>query len=595
MSSYVSSLTSDSSSNIYTSISTSGSITFSGLGNGTDFSEIIDATIEAESYTLEEYESEKSRNESIISLLESLSDSLDSLNTTLEEMDEWDEFLDMTATSTGDSVSASADGDALPGTHTVVVDQLAQADVWVDTGYAFSAEDTVLASSATSITLAYGGQDLTLSVAAGTTLAGLVSAINSSSVTNDKITASLIYDGGSYYLSLSGEDTGAANAIVIKDTGGLTGLDEDNFTNTRTAQDALLKVDGFPTEADQWIARDSNTIDDVITGMTLTLTGTTDSDGETLTVNYDTEAMVEKIESFLQGVNQIILDIQTLTGRLDTDYEDDSTVSTDTDDEDSDDSDDTVTLKSYALDWMYNEIKSILSSSGLGFARYDADTDSGDLITALSQLGISTDTEEGSETFGQLVLDSDTLEDVLSEDPAAVAAIFASKTLGESDSDNLQVISLVEGVTSAGEYDVSYTVENGVLTSATIGGKAAKVDGWTILGTDSTSSGLYLQVVDQSDGDHDGTVRVKQGKIAELSEAISKMTDSETGSLAIMVNNYEQGITNLDSQIYNESARLDALETYLTEKYARLDEMLSYYTNLESTLSSLVSSLSSSS
>lgn len=595
MSSYVSSLTSGSS-NIYTSISTSGAISFSGLGNGTDFSEIIDATIEAESTTLDKYESEKTKNQSIVSILQGLSDSLDSLNTTLESMDEWDEFLDMTATSTGDSVSAKADGDAMPGTHDVVVDQLAQADVWVDTAYGYSATDAVLASSATSLTLSYAGQDLTLDVAAGTTLAGLVTAINSSSATNSKVTASLINDGDAYYLCLSGNDTGADNAIVVKDTGGLAGLDTDNFTNTRTAQDALLKVDGFPTGSDQWISRDTNSVDDVINGVTLQLSGTTDSAGETLTIGYDTSAMLEKIESFVSGLNQIILDVQTITGRLDTSYQDDSTVSTDTSDDSSDDSnDDTVTLNSYALDMIYNRIKDILSSAGVGFSRYDSDSGSGDVITALSQLGISTDTEEGSDTFGQLVLDSSTLEDVLDEDPAAVAALFASKTLGESDSGNLQVISLVDGVTSPGSYDVSYTVENGALTSATINGKAAKVDGWTILGTDSTSSGLYLQAVDQSDGSHGGSVRVKQGKIAEMSEAVSEMTDSDTGSLAIMINNYEQGITNLDSQIYNETERLDAMKTYLTEKYARLDETLSYYTNLESELSSLVSSLSSSS
>jgi flagellar hook-associated protein 2 len=100
-------------------------------------------------------------------------------------------------------------------------------------------------------------------------------------------------------------------------------------------------------------------------------------------------------------------------------------------------------------------------------------------------------------------------------------------------------------------------------------------------------------VVDQTDGDHSGSVRVKQGKIGQLAEAISDMTADETGTLAILIRSYEQGIDDLDDRIYYESARLDALETKLTSQYATLDETLSYYTNLESSLSSLVESLSS--
>lgn len=586
--SYVSSLSSDVTT--YTSISTSGAITFSGLGNGTDFSEIIDATLDAESYKLESYEDDKTEKESIVTLLNSLSDLMNDLNETLEGLDEIDEFLAM-STTTEDAFSAEASGDATPGTHTVVVNQLAQADVWVDTAYGFSSEDAVVASSATAFTFTYAGESITLDIAAGTTIEGLVSAINSSSSTTGKVTASLVSDGESYYFTLSGDDTGADNAITITSSGTLSGLAVDNFTNTMTAQDCLFKVDGFPPGASDWISRDTNVVDDVITGVTLTFTDTTDSAGETLTVNYDTAALEENIETFLSEVNQILLEIQTLTGRLDQDYENGDAVSTDTDDEDEEDED--ITINSSTLDLMYNQIKSILSASGLGFKAYDADADSGDLFSTLSQLGVYTDTEEGSDTFGQLLLDSDTLEEALDEDPAAVAALFSVNDVAESDSDSLQVISLIKTVTEPGDYDVRYTVENGVLTSATINGEEALVSGWTILGTDDDSTGLYLQVVDQTDGDHSGSVRVKQGKIAELSEAISAMTADETGTLAILINSYEQGIDDLEDRIYSETARLDALETYLTSKYATLDETLSYYTNLESTLSSLVSSLSS--
>lgn len=588
--SYVSSLSSDTT---YTSSTSSGRITFSGLGNGTDFSEIIDATIDAESYKLEDYNEQKTQNENIVSLLNSLSDELDALNTTLGGMDELEEFLEMSASSSSDAVDLDVTGEAATGTHTIVVDQLAQCDIWADTGYSFSSGDDVVASSATTFTFAYGGTNISLDVSAGTTIGGLVSLINNSSASSGKVQASLLYDGEAYYFMLTGADTGSSNTISIVDGGTLKGLDATNFTNTQTAQDALIKVDGFPPGTDQWIARSTNTVDDVLTGVTLNLQETTGEEGIQVTVAYDTDAMLEKVATFVEEVNQIIYDIQTLTGRLDTNYENDDAVSTDTDDSSDDEEDEDITIKSYALDMMYSEIKSILSSGALGFSRYDSDTDTGDLFNALSQIGISTDSEEGSDSFGQLVLDSSGLEDALSSDPLAVAKLFAADGEAESDTPALQVISLIETVTPAGEHSVEYTVENGAIVSASIDGQEAQVEGWTITGIGSKSSGLYLQVEDQSDGDHSGTVRVKQGKIGELSDALSEMTDEDTGTIAIMVSNYEKGISNLESQIYNESERLDNLETYLTEKYARLDETLSYYTNLETTLESLISSLSS--
>lgn len=590
--SYVSSLSSSETS-VYTSISTSGSITFSGLGNGTDFSEIIDSTIEAESYKLDSYEEDQAEKETIVDLLEGLDELMEELSETLADYDEIDEFLPMTTTE--DAFTAEADGDAATGSHTIVVEQLAQSDVWVNSAYSYSSEDTVVASSATAFTFTYGEESITLDIAAGTTIEGLVSAINSSSSTTGKVTASLVYDGSPYYFTLSGDETGEDNAISITDTGTLTGMSTSNFANTMTAQDCLIKVDGFPSGTDEWIARDTNVIDDVITGVTLTITDTTDSSGETLTITYDTDALEENIETFLSAVNEIILEIQTLTGKLDQNYENDDAVSTDTidDSEDDDSEDEDVTINSATLELMYSQIKNILSSSGLGFLAYDSDTDSGDLFSSLSQLGIYTDTEEGSDTFGQLLIDEDTLGDCIDEDPYAVASLFATNDVAESDSDSLQVISLVEGLTQAGEYDVQYTVENGALVSATINGEEATVSGWTILGTDDNSSGLYLQVVDQTDGTHSGDVRVKQGKISQLIESVDEMTQDYNGTLAILIDSYEQGIDDLDDRIYNETERLDRLETYLTSKYASLDETLSYYTNMESTLESLISSLSS--
>jgi len=559
----------------YEPITTSGEVAFTGLGNGTDFQEIIDVSISAESYQKEAYEAQKAETEYIISLLEQLESEIDSLNTTLNSMDDPGEFCSMSGSSTSDAVDIRITDDASAGSHTVIVDQLAQNDVWVNTENGYASPDTVIADTATTLELSHNGEPISIDVPAGTTLEGLVTLVNGNVDAKDAIEADILYDGNSYYFVLKSKDSGADNALTITDTGTLNGFDIANFTNTQTGQNSRIKVDGFPADSDEWIERDSNSVDDVVDGITFELKEPTSAEGAIITIDYDTDAMAETITTFVAEVNQIILDIQVLTGRV-------------TQEESPDE--ESYTVDSYALDIIYSDIKNIMSSSGQGFIPYDTDT-GGDTYNALSQIGFSTDVDEGSDTFGQLTVDEEELETALDNDPEAVAQLFSAKGTAESDSEDFQVISVIENVTPPGEHAIEYTISNGMLTSATIDGEDAAIDGWTILGTSSDSSGLYISIIDQTDGTYSGTARVKQGKIGEMSDALDNVSDEEIGSLTLLIENYEQSITSLDNQIYNEEKRLETLEASLTRKYAALDATLSYYENQSSLLSSQLAQL----
>lgn len=570
---YVSSVSSDVMA--YEPVTTSGEVSFSGLGNGTDFQEIIDVTIAAESFKLDEYEEQKTEDEYIIDLLEQLEDEIDTLNETLDEMDEPDEFYTMQGSSSGDEVEVDVTGEAATGVHTVVVDQLAQKDVWVNETTGFSSEEDVITDTATTLEIEFDGETIAIDVAAGTTLEGLVTAVNNSVDARDKFEADLYYDGTNYNFVLRSEDSGEANAINITDTGDLNGFDPTYFTNTQAAQNAKIKVDGYPADADTWIERDTNSIDDVVDGITFDLKEPTDAEGVRISVDYDTDGMAETITEFVESVNQIILDIQLLTGRV-------------TEEEDEEEG---YTIDNYAMDIMYGNIKSILSSGALGFAAYDEE-EGGDYYNALSQIGISTDVDEGSDSFGQLLLDEDELEEALETDPEAVASLFSAQAEGVSDSDNFQVQSIISSVTPAGEYDIEYTVSGGVITSATINGEDAFVEDNTILGTSDDSKGLLLSVSNMTDGTHTGTARVKQGKVGELSDALDDITDEEVGTLSILIENYEESVTSLDNYIYNEEKRLDTLESSLTRKYAALDATLNTLENRSAMLESQLAQLS---
>ncbi|WP_031485041.1 flagellar filament capping protein FliD [Maridesulfovibrio frigidus] len=557
----------------YSSTSTSGSVSFQGLGNGTDFEEIIDVTIEAESYKKEQYEEDLEYSENAVEILTTLDEELIALSVTMQEMDEVEEFYCYTGTISGDELSAIVEDGAEPSTHTVVIEQLAKRDTWVAENYDISSYDTEVCSADSSITLAYAGEDITLDLSAGTTAEELVSQINSSSKFDDKIDASLVFDGNNYHLSLSGADTGLDNMIEIKDLSALDSVTAADFTNTQQAQNAYLKIDGYPSGADEWLERDSNTVDDLINDVTLTLTSTTDEDGIEVSISYDTDSMMENVETFVSEINQILYDIQSVTGRLDS-Y-----------DEDDDDDDTSFRMNDSTLDLVYNQIKSILSSIGQGFQRYDSDTGTGDMYSSLAMVGISTDSEQGSDTFGQLVLDYDELEEALTESPETVAALFAASGEATTSNSSLDIISSISGLTNAGEYDVEYEVSGGAIISATINGVDMLIDGDTMLaGSDSDANGLYLDGTETADGVYSSTILIKQGKAGELADLCSTLTDVETGAIPLLLSSYETSCTNYENEIYDESERLDLLETSLTRKYAALDEMLSYYENIESQL-----------
>jgi flagellar hook-associated protein 2 len=570
---YVSSLSS--SVEAYEPLTTSGDVSFSGLGNGTDFSEIIDAIIDSESYQLESYEEKKEEYEYVIDLMEQLSDAINDFNDVLDDMDEPDEFYSMVAEASDDQVEVDADGNAEVGIHTIVVNQLALNDVWVNTGTAYDSEESVVTDTSTSLTVEFDGEEITIDVAAGTTLEGLVSTINGSVDARDKFEASIMDDGDESYLVLKSCDAGSDNTLTVTGTGSLTGMSVDGFVNTQTGQNAQIKVDGFPPGDDDWIERDSNSIGDVIDGLTFDLKDTTDGDTLQVSVSYDTDDMYDKIVEFQETLNVIIEDIQVLTGRVSTE-------------EDSDE--ETYTVDSYALDIVYNNIKSVLSSSALGFTRYDEDT-GGDYYNALSQIGFHTDTDEDSDTYGQLLLDEDDLEDALDKDAEAVASLFSARAEGESDSEDFQVISVIDGVTGAGEHSVEYTVSGGELVSAYIDGEEATVDGWTILAGSGDARGLNISVGTTDDGEYEGTARVKQGKIGELSDSLDAVTNAETGSLTILIEHYEESVTSLDNQIYNENKRLDVLQTSLERKYAALDALLATYDSQSTALTSLIEAM----
>ncbi|MEG6504232.1 flagellar filament capping protein FliD [Nitratidesulfovibrio sp. 1201_IL3209] len=572
----------------------SGSITFTGLNTGTDWDEIIEAQMAVEEYRYNSMLAAQSDYEARLAAVQDLETQMTTLYQTLQNYSDVSDFLAKGATSSDETcVTVTADNDAEEGSHTVVVNQLAKNDIWSsDDGYAST--DTVITDTDQTFSFTYGDETYTIDVPGGTTLSEFASLINNASGNNDDVRAGIINEGSAYHLQIRGMDLGADNTVTINDTG-FDAMGPDAFTNTQKAQNAQIKVDGFPAAADEWIERSTNTIDDVIDGVTLQLKKATGSDGVNVDVTLDSDAMVEAIETVVESINtilQLLMDLRsqgTVSSSVST-----ATASDDDDDDDDDDSTAASVLASnYGIKLVQSSLKSILSTKGLGFSYYNSTDETGDLFTSLSTIGISTDADEDSETFGLLVIDYDELEAAIKKDPQAVAELLSADVAGSTDSGDFSFDSAISGTTKAGEYDVSYRIENGEIVEAYINGNAASISGWTITGASGEDEqGLAISVDNTSDGAYTGAVYLKQGKIGQLVDTLEDMTSSE-GTLQIMEDSFQDILDQYAQSISREEERLSLVESRLRTRYSNLETLLTSYDNLSSTIESLLASLDS--
>ncbi|MFW5837069.1 MAG: flagellar filament capping protein FliD, partial [Desulfovibrionaceae bacterium] len=295
-----------------------------------------------------------------------------------------------------------------------------------------------------------------------------------------------------------------------------------------------------------------------------------------LTLSTDEESIKENVRTFVEQVNDVRQTILDMT-KVDEVSNEGS-----------------ILTGNYGVENLVGQrLKDIIADLGIGFEFYNASTGEGDYYSTLSQLGILTDAEESSPTRGLLLLDENKLSEALETNPDAVTELFAADYLGQSRSGDLSYDTHVSGITEAGTYTVEYTSDGTQITSATIDGHAANVDGWTITGASGhPEAGLSVTVTDHASGTRSGDVSLKLGKTGELTDALKQMTNSTDGPIFILEDNYEDIIDNIDKKIEREESRLDRMEQRLREKFARLESLLGYYNSLGAEISSQMAQFS---
>lgn len=560
----------------YKPVTTSGQVNFTGLGNGTDFNELISKLVAVEQKRVTKLQTWRQSWTTKQDALEALNTALISLKTSLASLDSLGEFLTKVSKVSDSSVlSVTSSADAAEGSHTVYVEQLAQAKNMVtNTGY--SSADADINPAATEVTFSYRYKDTTYTVDVGAdcTLTELAAIINNDP-NNAGVKASIANDGTNYYLQLRGKDTGEDASLVIASDSQLVGFRSADFDTVTANCDALLQVDGWPTGS-TYIHRSSNIVSDVIDGLTLTLLS--EKAGTAISTSTDIKAVKENIQSFVKDVNTVRTMIQQLTA-VDTSAEAGS-----------------ILTGNYSVQLVQSKLASVVASVGIGFD-YD-----GDAFSVLSQLGIGTDTEEGSKTEGLLVIDDEILDQKLASNADGVARLFSADYLASTDTSAFTVRSYVDGLTGYGTFDVSYTTDaSGKVVSATINGHNALIslasNGSALLtgsyGTDE--QGLVIKCIDTTPNSTiTGTASLKQGKVGELIDVLDALSDGNQGALNIVKNNYDDIVDMIDEKILYEQTRIANYEARLRKKFAKVDTMLGNLSSQQTALNNLIDQLSKS-
>ncbi|MBD3165006.1 flagellar filament capping protein FliD [bacterium] len=530
------------------------STTITGLASGIEWGDTVDLLMQIEAQPLQrilQREDEVKRKQGA---WVGLQEKVVSFKNKSEAIDSADELLKMAARSNDqDILTVTADSDAVPGNHTIDVNQLAQAETEVHDGFADINTTAVHSGSTGTFNYSYGGTEVTLSVGSGTTIAGLVQLINNDS-DNPGVTASYIDDGSggatAIHLVLQGNDPGSSNTIVL-DPSGTTNLnggtfDSTAFTETRSAQDAEIKVDGYPTGAGSYITRESNQISDVIPGVTLYLRDTSASSVE-ITVENDLTSIKSKINSWVDAYNSIMKDIASLT------YWDEENEVAGVLNGDSR----VYDLRSRIQDIAISEIPGLPDDNA---------------YSNLAGIGLNMGTS------GQISVNDSTLTEALEDNLTDVANLFIFSKASESA--NVEYFARTRK-TKGGTYAVSAEYSGGKLTKGgthTIGGyEATVVNTNYLLGAEDTPiEGLRLYVKNLSGaGTLTTNVRIGTGAGVLGSNEVNDLTDTYEGLFTLVNDAYDDELEAFETQIENYERRLEQKRQMLERQFLAMENAVS--------------------
>lgn len=279
-------------------------ITFSGF-NDIDFNLVVNSLMAQASLPLNTLQSRQKSLQSQVTGFDKLSTHVEALRSAADALGRPANLSTMAGVSSNNAaVSVSAGNTATAGHYDVVVNELARAQVTVSSSFAPDANTTIVASAGT---LDIGGVIVT--VAGDMTLQQLAAAINAAPSIG--VTATVVRTGMSEYrLAITSSMTGSEHAFTIVNnlTGAVQFVDTDlngisgdtAADNAVSASDASILINNIPATSS------SNTFENVVDGVTLTVAKKDPASTVSIDVATDTAAIKDKIQSFVTAYNEFL-------------------------------------------------------------------------------------------------------------------------------------------------------------------------------------------------------------------------------------------------------------------------------------------------
>lgn len=478
------------------------------------------------------------------------------------------EYRSATVTSnTGVAGSAYLNVTTEPGTNTgtyaVTVGSIATQSVFTTNTFAaadmnasvvgsspqpFNAGNLVLGASGTSITLS-----------SGDSLGQVIAKINAKSDQSKVQATAIKVSNGNYQISFKSTETGANMNYNI--TALNAGVMNVGIGYSQTAVNSSITIDGTT------VTRSSNSIDDVIDGVTFDLVAQTPV-ATTLEMDIiaDTDLAKQGIMNFVDAYNALRLFVsrQSELGS------------------DGKPTEDAVLANDNTMQLTMSRINAEMADVVEGVTSGDP--------ARLSDLGITYDDFAGDDTnpFTRniLVVDEDKLNSALQSDFDAVRKVFEFDY--SSDNANLQVFSRTNGLDvtavtlninqTTGTYQATYTL-NGVTQTVNVDKEQLNSSSILLKGQNGTAlEGLTL--IFSSTSNATVHLNMSQGIGDRVFNAIDDLLDEDVGAITNALTKIEDDETRYQKEIDKIDATIEKFRQQLLDKFAALEKAVSQANSL---------------
>ncbi|OMH30014.1 flagellar filament capping protein FliD [Motiliproteus sp. MSK22-1] len=513
-------------------------VTTLGAGSGIDTKKLVDDLVTIERAPKEALlNSRKETLDAQISGYGAIRSSMSSLQDSLSALGDSDTFNGKSVSfpTTDVLTPASIDAEALSGDFEVEVRAIAKAHSLASTS--FSSPTDAVGKGTLTFTLGAWDAGFTAFSAdaskssqvitiddSNNTLTGLRDAINEADF---GVQASIVQNGSTYQLLLTAP-SGASNEleIVVDEEGGAdTNNDASDLSrfafNTAGSQlasqqsgaDSQVVVNGLVVD------RESNHIDDVITGLEFTIHNTNVGETVAISITDDKSLGEQSIRDFVTAYNSFLTETEALIRPAGEDSEEGGT--------------DGSLLTDPTAKTMVSQVRSLISQTLTGL--------SGGYVSLVS-VGITTELD------GTLSIDEDDLRDAIDNNFSKVIDLFAPST---ATTDSQIEIARFKSTTTPGSYEVNVTTQP---AKGFLDGSALTISGFNA-GTED-----FTPDFDASSGDYSFKIKV-DGTESDTVTLTGNFSDTEELRAKL------QSLINGDTNLQGVGAEVDVAYNATTDAF----------------------------